>query len=160
MSFAEMYSSCFYSWVALCVCCSCFPRFLIEMDDICCFGLQVICSVCDTEQPVHFLSTLILCRSQFFPTNDPCIHLSLSCPGCMCLCELWCQYGRVFLRNLQILWWWCNLIFNFSLFSICFLKIGVPPWCLIGILTLCRLRRDSFIVTIVGSAGLRSEMSI
>ena len=33
-------------------------------------------------------------------------------PGCSSLYELWCQYGGIFLWNLQILRWWFNNSFN------------------------------------------------
>lgn len=30
--------------------------------------------------------------------------------GCSRLYQLWCQYGRILLWSLQILWWWCNIL--------------------------------------------------
>lgn len=33
--------------------------------------------------------------------------------GCSSMCEVWCQYGGIFLRSLQILWWWGKAEFNF-----------------------------------------------
>lgn len=35
---------------------------------------------------------------------------SISIQGCSRLYELWCQYGRILLWSVQILWRWCNIL--------------------------------------------------
>ena len=63
MSFAEMYSSCFYTWV-ICFCHSFFAWFLIEIDDI--IGPIVGYLFCLRHGAACTSSNLS--RSQFFPT--------------------------------------------------------------------------------------------
>ena len=83
---------------------------------------QVICAVCDTEQPVcerclavfifyYLFSFLILIVFDIL-SDFNCI------PGCSSLHELWRKYGGIFLRNMQILWWCCNLPSEIDHFSV------------------------------------------
>lgn len=57
----------------------------------------------------------------------PFIHtLTLFCfSGVTSVHKLWCQYGRVLLWCMQVLWWWCRFLNLFSV-VICFLGGSYP----------------------------------
>ena len=82
---------------------------------------QVICSVCNEEQQVWLGCWAEYCNLMYvdFPLIE-CLkwicEIFLLCifPGCSGLFQLWCQHGGIFLRYLQILWWWCNYTISFN----------------------------------------------
>lgn len=82
-------------------------------------SLQVVCAVCDTEQPVsngycsnclHFsisfsmlLFGIIMLYGDWWVMFGYCSVKS----GRTRLHKLRCQHGGVLLWDLQVLWWWC-----------------------------------------------------
>lgn len=70
--------------------------------------LQVICSVCDTEQPVYFSDPNWNRLLEFSSLFLLYLWLLYCLSGCSSLHKLWSQYGGILLWNLQILWWWCT----------------------------------------------------
>lgn len=74
------------------------------------FVFQVICFVCDTEQPVIFI--IISCLMNYYDDQNHYFQCVIACEiGFVSMCflgnssllQLWCQHGRIFLRYLQIL---------------------------------------------------------
>jgi len=121
--------------------------------------LQVICSVCDTEQPVIPITIVWIALTCLMNFDD---HWSLAYHHFRCfnvfftgsssLFELWCQHGRIFLQHLHILWWWCKELWVFTCLNEIF-SFSVSDYVYCSYLSCFRLKNNSFIAMTVEFAG-------
>jgi uncharacterized CHY-type Zn-finger protein len=121
---------------------------------------QVICSVCDTEQPVIPITIVWIALTCLMNFDD---HWSLAYHHFRCfnvfftgsssLFELWCQHGRIFLQHLHILWWWCKELWVFTCLNEIF-SFSVSDYVYCSYLSCFRLKNNSFIAMTVEFAEL------